>query len=225
MTSQLLHDSTFYLMYGCLALSVFISVERIIFYRYTGRHARELNQMLSGDTASLDDLAMHLESNDSVPAAALKSLARARRKARTVEEMENLSQALYLAMKTRLKHRLWILDTIVTAAPLLGLLGTILGIIETFTSLAAFGISDTKGVSAGIGTALYATALGISTALFVLLFLNHFNDRIERIGDHLKILLLRANVGYRTLEGSGGNDKAAGSLHAVRGAVEPEFAN
>ncbi len=79
MTSQLLHESTFYLMYGCLALTVFISVERIIFYRYTGRHARELNQMLSGDTASLDDLAMHLESNDSVPAAALKSLARARR--------------------------------------------------------------------------------------------------------------------------------------------------
>ena len=42
----------------------------------------------------------------------------------------------------------------ITAAPLLGLLGTILGIFETFTVLAKSGISDPQGVSAGIGVAL-----------------------------------------------------------------------
>lgn len=223
MNSQLLHESTFYLMYLCLALSVFVSIERFIFYRYTGRHARELDEMLIRAGGSLDELARHLESDDSLPAEALKSLVLGRSNAGTPEEIGHLSQALYLAMKARLNNRLWVLDTIVTAAPLLGLLGTILGIIETFTSLATSGISDAKGVSAGIGTALYATALGISIALFVLLFHNYFNDCVERITDRLKILLLRANVGGGKLayEASPGQDRsvAAPVLRAVE--IEP----
>jgi biopolymer transport protein ExbB len=77
----------------------------------------------------------------------------------------------------------------------MGLLGTILGIIDTFTTLAQSGISDPQGVSAGIGTALFATALGIAIALVGLVFLNHFRDRVDRISDHLKILLLRAAMG------------------------------
>jgi len=194
MNTQVLHDLSFFLMYACLVVALFISIERLIFYRYTNKHARELDAMLLGEGRTLDDLTQHLESNDSVPADALRALAKARAGAHSREDMEQLSAALYLAMKSKLKQRLWMLDTIVTAAPLIGLLGTILGIIDTFSSLAASGISDAKGVSAGIGTALYATALGISTALFVLVFLNHFNDRIERIGDHLKILLLRAGI-------------------------------
>ncbi|ALS59347.1 MULTISPECIES: MotA/TolQ/ExbB proton channel family protein [Pandoraea] len=194
MNTQVLHDLSFFLMYACLVVALFISIERLIFYRYTNKHARELDAMLLGEGRTLDDLTQHLESNDSVPADALRALAKARADAHSREDMEQLSAALYLAMKSKLKQRLWMLDTIVTAAPLIGLLGTILGIIDTFSSLAASGISDAKGVSAGIGTALYATALGISTALFVLVFLNHFNDRIERIGDHLKILLLRAGI-------------------------------
>ncbi len=86
------------------------------------------------------------------------------------------------------------LDTIVTASPLLGLLGTILGIIDTFTALARSGISDPSGVSAGIGTALFATALGISVALFGLLFFNHFQERIERLSDQMKVLILRLSA-------------------------------
>ncbi|WP_240336297.1 MotA/TolQ/ExbB proton channel family protein, partial [Klebsiella aerogenes] len=47
-------------------------------------------------------------------------------------------------------------------APLLGLLGTVMGIIETFKALAASGVSEPSLVSAGMGTALYATGLGIA---------------------------------------------------------------
>ncbi|WP_148050475.1 MotA/TolQ/ExbB proton channel family protein, partial [Pseudomonas protegens] len=79
--------------------------------------------------------------------------------------------------------------------PLLGLLGTILGIIDTFKALAETGVSDPGEVSKGIGTALYATALGIAIALGSMIFHNHFQDRVERITDHLKILLLRAGMG------------------------------
>lgn len=194
MNYQLLHQISFYLMYACLALAFLISVERIIFFVHTLKHARALEGAVIGQTKSLDELVEHVGGQDHVSAAALRSLVEERKQARTPEQMENLSQAIYLDLRARLTRHLWILDTIVTAAPLLGLLGTILGIIETFTTLASSGVSDPKGVSAGIGTALFATALGISTALFVLVFLNHFNDRVERISDHLKILILRVTT-------------------------------
>lgn len=98
-------------------------------------------------------------------------------------------------LRGEVQQRLWILDTIVTAAPLLGLLGTILGIIDTFKALAVSGVSDPGQVSQGIGTALYATALGIGIAVVGMFFFNLFQERIERINDHLKVLMLRACVG------------------------------
>jgi biopolymer transport protein ExbB len=53
-------------------------------------------------------------------------------------------------------------------------------------------MSDPASVSSGIGTALYATALGISIALLCLLIFNFLNDRNERIIENLKMLILRA---------------------------------
>ena len=191
MNYQLFHQITYYLLYGCLAIALCIAIERLIFFFYTLRHARRLERLVLSGSHSLDELVEQFGGQDNVPAEALRSLVSERSKTTTPAQMENLSQAIYLVVRAKLNRHLWILDTIVTAAPLLGLLGTILGIIETFTSLASSGISDPKGVSAGIGTALFATALGISTALIVLVFLNHFNDRVERISDHLKILILR----------------------------------
>jgi biopolymer transport protein ExbB len=85
----------------------------------------------------------------------------------------------------------------VTAAPLLGLLGTILGIIDTFAVLATSGVSDAGGVSKAIGTALEATALGIGIALYAMVFFNHFQERMERINDYLKVLLLRAGMEHK----------------------------
>ena len=98
-------------------------------------------------------------------------------------------------MRGKLSHSLWILEAVVAGAPLLGLLGTIMGIIDTFKALAEAGVSDPGEVSRGIGTALYATALGISIALVGMVFNSHLQDRLELINDHLKMLLLRAGLG------------------------------
>lgn len=113
----------------------------------------------------------------------------------TEKDLEDFSESVYIAKRGEVQQRLWILDTIVTAAPLLGLLGTILGIIDTFKALAVSGVSDPGQVSQGIGTALYATALGIGIAVVGMFFFNLFQERIERINDHLKVLMLRACVG------------------------------
>ena len=194
MNFELFHTLSFYALYGCLALAFGLSVERAIFYFYTKRHTLKLVELLASPTSVLSDLTHHLGEDGNVPAAAVKTMISERKEANTHEKLENLSQAVFIATKSKLHEHLWVLDTIVTAAPLLGLLGTILGIIETFTALAVAGNSDPKGVSAGIGTALFATALGISTALFVLILMNYFNDRAEHISDQMKILILRLSA-------------------------------
>jgi biopolymer transport protein ExbB len=63
--------------------------------------------------------------------------------------------------------------------------------VDTFLALSKSGMSDPSAVSAGIGTALYATALGISIALVGIVTFNYLTDRNERIGERLKMLVLK----------------------------------
>jgi biopolymer transport protein ExbB len=173
---QLLHEIVFYLLYGLAALVTFIAIERFIFYIYTMRHAQRLHS------------APEEASGSNVAAEVVRQVREGQQTPR--EGMEDLTESIYIKARTQLVRHLWALDTIVTAAPLLGLIGTIFGIIDTFAALAHSGISDPSAVSAGIGTALYATALGIGVALYGLVFYNLFQERVERIGDQIKLLIL-----------------------------------
>ena len=69
-----------------------------------------------------------------------------------------------------------IFDTVISLAPLFGLLGTVLGLITTFSSLKLgdVGGSSTSGVTAGISEALVSTAMGLVVAIFTLVFANMF---------------------------------------------------
>jgi biopolymer transport protein ExbB len=87
---------------------------------------------------------------------------------------------------------LWVLETIVTAAPLLGLLGTITGMMDAFHLIGSKGLVDPKGVTSGVAEALVATALGLFIALIALFGYNFFSrlqsrtlDEMERIGTRL----------------------------------------
>ena len=83
-----------------------------------------------------------------------------------------------------LHSQLSLLETIVTASPLVGLLGTITGMMGVFRSvaqkLAESPQADTSGILAGIGEALIATATGILVAVFCLLCHNFFQAMAER---------------------------------------------
>ena len=80
----------------------------------------------------------------------------------------------YVAWERRAARRhpraLTVVSTIITAEPLLGILGTVTGIIRTFGALgAAGGEADTAGAMAGIGEALITTAAGLVVSLAVIL--------------------------------------------------------
>lgn len=109
-----------------------------------------------------------------------------------------------LAIERVLGRGLWVLETIVTAAPLLGLLGTIYGMMHAFDLFGAHGLVAPKGVTSGVAAALIATAVGLTVALVALFGFNYFSrlqartlDELERIGTRL---LDRARLEHETGE-------------------------
>lgn len=80
----------------------------------------------------------------------------------------------------RMGRFMGILDTMITVAPLLGILGTVLGIIESFNMLDSFGIENPQAVTGGIAQALITTATGLAIAIVTVFPYNYFNSRIEK---------------------------------------------
>jgi biopolymer transport protein ExbB len=80
----------------------------------------------------------------------------------------------------RMRRYLPILDTIITVSPLLGIFGTVIGIILSFEMLGSAGIEEPQAVTAGIAQALITTASGLGIAILSLFPFNYFNSRIEK---------------------------------------------
>ncbi len=80
---------------------------------------------------------------------------------------------------TRMSRNMSILDTMITVSPLLGILGTVLGIIGSFKMLGTGGAADPKLVTGGIAQALITTAAGLTISIATVFPYNYFKSRIE----------------------------------------------
>ncbi len=85
-----------------------------------------------------------------------------------------------------LRRYMWPMGTIGVIAPFLGLFGTIMGIMKSFSSIAEAGKSNFGVVAAGLSEALVTTAFGIIIAVVALIFYNYFQGRIQRVSMEFK---------------------------------------
>ncbi|QBR03142.1 MotA/TolQ/ExbB proton channel family protein [Paraburkholderia pallida] len=100
--------------------------------------------------------------------------------------IENQVDTAASQIQRDMSRGLWMLETIVTAAPLLGLLGTIVGMMHSFRLIGGDGLVNPAGVSGGVAQALVATAIGLVIALVSLFAFNYFSRRMDRLMDELE---------------------------------------
>ena len=144
------------------------------------------------DVSGAIDLA-HKESSSSsrVLLSALRNIDRDR------EHIEDIVSESILHESSQLNRFGSLIIVIATVAPLLGLLGTVTGMISTFDIITEFGTGDPKLLSSGISIALVTTEVGLAVAIPALLFGNILSGWAERIKDDMEKAALRAINVYK----------------------------
>lgn len=117
------------------------------------------------------------------------------------ERASSFTNALLWASSEELKRfnrGLSLLDTVITLAPLLGLLGTVTGMIRSFSLLGGSELGAPSAITGGIAEALIATAFGLGVAITALLPFNYLTARLEEArreievaGNRLELLLIK----------------------------------
>jgi len=177
MKFEIYHQLTFDALYACIVISIFVIIERALYLGYLSLRSGRVRRLIDQDAQDGKNSLAGLRAGDPISRAMVRYANLRTQHGVSRGRLEDQSSALFIEIDSKVSARLWLLDTIITAAPLLGLLGTILGIMQTFNSLAKGGISDPGEVSRGIGMALVATAIGIATALLGLLGHNVLDRR------------------------------------------------
>jgi biopolymer transport protein ExbB len=137
--------------------------------------------------------------------------------------VEEVMYESVLATKLRLHALLPFVAISASAAPLLGLLGTVTGIMNTFTLMTVFGTGDAKSLSSGISEALITTEYGLYVAIPSLLFYAFLSRKARGIVDQLeKAAIAFVNQVSKTPFGRQGVE--AGDGEVAESALDPELA-
>ncbi|CAB3802949.1 MotA/TolQ/ExbB proton channel family protein [Paraburkholderia fynbosensis] len=140
--------------------------------------------------------------------------------------IESRAETAAQHIERALNRGLWLLETIVTAAPLLGLLGTIIGMMHSFRLIGGQGVVNPTGVTGGVAQALIATAIGLLIALVVLFAFNYFSRRVGELLDHFERVGTRL-IGQLRLdrEHAEGTVQARPERERAEGAAQLRFAS
>lgn len=174
-------DGVLYIMAFMLLVALAVIIDRGWQLRQTILKGQVFVLQLA-ETATLDKktLAALTEQAGELPEAVLVDTAWRHFGLVKGEQLGNRMDEAIQLIAPQLDRRLWMLDTIVTLAPLLGLFGTILGMFKAFHVLAAPGHAPTA-VTGGVADALVATASGLFIAMVGLLAFNAYNNQIRVI--------------------------------------------
>ncbi len=173
--------------------------ERLVFwYQVNRRQRRVVREVLKTYPYDADATLIWLKKNADLPIARI-FLEGLELKRPSPEKFRLAIESAVQAELPTLKRFNTVFDTIISISPLLGLLGTVLGLITAFGSLTLGDVGGTKtaGVTAGISEALVSTATGLVVALFTLLFANTFRGfylretaRIQEYAGQLELLYI-----------------------------------
>lgn len=189
-----------YPLFGFSILSVALIIERLVFWLRINRRQPKLVRDILRVYRDDPRLALQrLRNHGDLPIARI-FLEALELEQPTPEEFRLALESAAQAEIPTLKRSSTVFETIISIAPLLGLLGTILGLITAFSNLeiGEVGGENTTAVTGGISEALVSTVMGLVVAIFTLLFANLFRGLyqrqlalIEEYGGQLELLYRR----------------------------------
>lgn len=187
---------------ACSIVAVTIIIDRFMFFRRIGVAHRGEEVITAVRQGKMDEA---LRIMDKAPgagkgAAPLPIMRVLSAGIKHRSDPEGAMGAAGVAELSLMKRGLVALDTIITASPLLGLLGTIIGMIDSFKVMSAAGLGQPHAVTGGVAEALIATATGIAIAVITLFPYNYFLSRIEKETDLIEIFSTRLELALTKIQ-------------------------
>lgn len=180
-------DGILYILAGLLLVALTVMIDRFWALRMTliqGKNIIYKTRLY--ESLKAHDLKQLCSMAGSLPEAELFGVALRYPDIERTELGNRLDESIML-LAPKLDRRLWVLDTVVTLAPLMGLFGTIIGMFHAFSVLAAPGHAPID-VTGGVADALAATAFGIFIAMLGLTGYNALTNQVRHIIHQLESL-------------------------------------
>ena len=167
----------------CSVLVLAVMIERFLRYRGVEKGTRELTRSVVEALGKRDhSTANALCQTAKTPVAqifreglAWKNIA--------LEDLERILATSRQENTAELRRGLWVIGTIGSLAPFIGLFGTVVGIMKAFHQIATEGSGGFEVVASGISEALIATAVGLGVAIVALAFYNYLNVKVGLINN------------------------------------------
>lgn len=173
------------LMYFILAMSIIglaVVIERFIYFKLSERDSfnkinPELRQLI--EKGSVKEAIVLLNNQKASAARVLKDILIQYYKSNSKDPvmLEEKGKESAMAQVPLLEKHMWMLSLVAHITPLLGLLGTVTGMIKAFQAVSVHGTGDASVLAKGISEALFTTAGGLFVAIPATIFYNYFNKK------------------------------------------------
>ena len=165
-----------------------VVLERIVFF---ARNEKNLGNNFKDEILSLvankkvDEAIALCDTKKSCVASAVKKFLQKAPKGIDVQDYEFILKEITIKETSPYESRLNLLASVISISPMLGLLGTVTGMIRAFTNISKYGAGDAAVVADGIAEALLTTAAGLMIAIPVIVVYNYLNRRLEKMENEI----------------------------------------
>lgn len=165
-----------------------VVLERIVFF---ARNEKNVGDTFKDEILSLvankkiDEAIALCDTKKSCVASAIKKFLQKAPKGIDVQDYEFILKEITIKETSPYESRLNLLASVISISPMLGLLGTVTGMIRAFTNISKYGAGDAAIVADGIAEALLTTAAGLMIAIPVIVVYNYLNRRLEKMENEI----------------------------------------
>jgi len=165
-----------------------VVLERIVFF---ARNEKNVGSNFKDEILSLvaskklDEAIALCDTKKSCVASAVKKFLQKAPKGIDVQDYEFILKEITIKETSPYESRLNLLASVISISPMLGLLGTVTGMIRAFTNISKYGAGDAAIVADGIAEALLTTAAGLMIVIPVIVVYNYLNRRLEKMENEI----------------------------------------